>query len=165
MLNYADYSICLVEIPDEISLGISFSGCPRHCTGCHSPHLWDIADEKTWELTESKLLRFVDQYQYITCVLFLGGDWDQDSLYKYVTLLKDKRPNLKVALYSGSDSLESVSESILTQLDYIKIGSYKATLGGLTSPITNQRLYKREGTRLVDITNKFRGDVHAIRAV
>ena len=39
--------------------------------------------------------------------------------------------------------------------DYIKLGPYIESLGGLKSPTTNQRLYKREGDCWKDITATF----------
>jgi len=39
--------------------------------------------------------------------------------------------------------------------DYVKLGPYVEALGGLKSPTTNQRLYKRVGDSWQDITSSF----------
>ena len=39
--------------------------------------------------------------------------------------------------------------------DYVKLGQYIESLGGLKSPTTNQRLYKRENDNWTDITSVF----------
>ena len=40
-LRYISTSIVLQEVPDEISLAISISGCTHKCDGCHSAYLWE----------------------------------------------------------------------------------------------------------------------------
>ena len=47
--------------------------------------------------------------------------------------------DLKTAMYTGLEHLES---ELLAMLDYYKLGKYDKNLGGLSSPITNQKLYK-----------------------
>lgn len=83
------------------------------------------------ELFDSLLKRYS---QKITCVLFLGGEWEEDNLVKF--LVHAHQAGLKTALYTG---LEDVSDHLKRHLDYIKIGPWKYQLGGLSSPHTNQR--------------------------
>ena len=47
--------------------------------------------------------------------------------------------NLKTAMYTG---LEHLEPELLAMLDYYKLGKYNKNLGGLSSPSTNQKLYK-----------------------
>ena len=50
MMKYVDVKEVFAEIPDEITLAISISGCPIHCPGCHSQYLWtDIGEPLTEE--------------------------------------------------------------------------------------------------------------------
>ena len=42
-----------------------------------------------------------------------------------------------------------------TAFDYVKLGPYIESLGGLKSEKTNQRLYKRVGEEWQDITSSF----------
>ena len=44
-MKYVDAKIVFQEIPDEITLAISISGCTIHCAGCHSKYLWDDVGE------------------------------------------------------------------------------------------------------------------------
>ena len=46
--------------------------------------------------------------------------------------------------------------SVAGPFDYVKIGPYIESLGGLKSEKTNQRLYKRVGDEWQDITSVFR---------
>ena len=65
---------------------------------------------------------------------------------------------------AGLTAKRSVSETVCQQrglsgvagpYDYIKLGPYIESLGGLKSPKTNQRLYKRVGDEWQDITSSF----------
>ena len=60
-MKYVDTKVVFAEIPDEITLAISISGCPCHCPGCHSSYLAeDIGKVLTYyrieKLLESHLL-------------------------------------------------------------------------------------------------------------
>ena len=64
-------------------------------------------------------------------------------------------PQLRIGWYSGRTDLpEGVAAATF---DYIKLGPYDAARGALTSPETNQRMYRvdRNGT-MEDITYRFR---------
>ena len=72
MLKVASYDIVFQEIPGEVTLALNLPGCPCHCPGCHSQHLWEDVGE---ELNEGLLDALVAKYQgLITCVAFMGGD-------------------------------------------------------------------------------------------
>jgi len=64
---------------------------------------------------------------------------------------------MKTAWYSGRPGDPSHQGAIgnLAILDYVKFGPYIEDLGGLKSPKTNQRLYKRVGEEWTDITSAF----------
>lgn len=124
--------ITFQEVPNETSLYYEISGCPLKCDGCHSPEL---------RLNKGKILDVsqlsADVFKYdslITCVLFMGGDWSPD-LVKLLKVIREN--NLKTALYSGQNS---VSNEIQSQLDYLKTGPFLKSLGGLNSPLTNQKI-------------------------
>ena len=46
MPKYIDARVTFSEVPDEISLCISITGCPYRCFSCHSPHLREDIGEK-----------------------------------------------------------------------------------------------------------------------
>ena len=137
MLKYLYYKEVFKEVPDEITLGISISGCTIRCKGCHSKELWQ--DEGTiLGMTEFQWL--INQHQGITCVCLFGGEHDIDSLKEL--FIYAKRVKLKTAWYCGLEEIPKGKRDIIKYLDYLKLGSYKAELGGLDSPTTNQRLLK-----------------------
>ena len=160
MLKVASFDIVFQEIPGEVTLALNLSNCPCHCQGCHSPHLAeDIGEPLTAELLEGLLARYGSM---ITCVAFMGGDADPAEVARWAEWIKSsnlqifKSSNLKTAWYSGRQQLpESLSGTTGLPFDYVKLGPYIESLGGLKSPTTNQRLYKRVGNDWQDITSVF----------
>ncbi len=150
-MKYLNTAITFREFPDEISLCINISGCKFHCEGCHSPELWeDIGTE----LTFKELHHLISINKGITCIGFMGGDYDTPYLNSLAEYVKNVDPPLKVGWYSGNSKL---SYYINTEwFDYIKLGPYIKKFGGLDNPNTNQKMYKVESDNILkDITYKF----------
>jgi len=140
MLRVASYDIVFQEIPGEVTLALNLSGCPCHCPGCHSPHLAEDIGEP---LDEALLDALIDKYSgLITCVAFMGGDAAPAEVARLAAHIKN---GLKLAWYSGRPALPDCLSGVDGPFDYIKLGPYVEALGGLKSPTTNQRLYKRVG--------------------
>lgn len=138
-LLYAGAAVVFQEVPDEIALAISISGCTRNCEGCHSAHLREYKGRDM--LYDLEYL--IDSHPGITCVCFMGGDQNLRELRSAVNLIRRKYPKLLICLYSGEDDMDKISNIILTlSPDYLKWGSYMKDLGGLDSPITNQQFIK-----------------------
>lgn len=150
-LKYQGYSVVFQEVPDEVSLVISISGCPHRCPGCHSQHLWE--DSGSDVLKDLPVL--LQKYEgLITCLCFMGGDHCPEDLIAGCKLAHDL--GLKTCLYTGLDTLDEVErKNLSTCFDYIKVGHYDATKGGLESPNTNQIFYKHKDNVYTDITSKF----------
>lgn len=152
MLKVASFDIVFQEIPGEVTLALNLSGCPCHCPGCHSQHLWeDIGEEMNAELLSGLLDRYGSM---ITCVAFMGGDQAPEEVAQwaeYVKRIRNQESGIKTAWYSGRMNMPSVAGPF----DYVKIGPYIESLGGLKSEKTNQRLYKRVGDEWQDITSVF----------
>lgn len=154
MLKYLYCKEVFKEVPNEISLGISISGCQIRCQGCHSRELWE---DKGVLLTPIELDKLIEEHEGITCVLFLGGEADIDILTSLCARIK-KVHKLLTAWYCGLDRIPKSKMGIKKFLDYYKTGHYDMELGGLDCATTNQRLYrifhlKEEDTEL-DITKQ-----------
>lgn len=144
------------EIPDELSLGFSVLGCNVHCPHCHSKHTWDIFSKgEGIPLTYEEVKQAIEKQKYMTCVLFFGGEWEQDYLLNLLKQIKNEF-NLKTALYSGRDLKHFFHSPLCDVLDFLKVGSYIKSLGSLIYPSTNQRLYKLKGGNIEkDLTPLF----------
>ena len=154
MLKYLYVQEIFREVPGEISLGISISGCQIRCKGCHSRELWE---DKGTPLTVEELQNLLKQHDGITCLLLMGGEHDIESL---IELFIYARKKVKTAWYCGKDNIPSDKIAILQYLDYYKVGHYDIERGGLDNPNTNQKMYHIEhygdGTFYeTDITYKF----------
>ncbi|MFZ3230688.1 MAG: anaerobic ribonucleoside-triphosphate reductase activating protein [Pseudobdellovibrio sp.] len=133
-MRYLSSQITFQEVPDEISLSFLITGCSLKCPGCHSVDSWNpqIGTELNISNLDNLILKSKDA---ITCVLFMGGEWEHDEL---LVLLKHCRKyNLKTCLYTG---LDDVSALLKQELTYLKTGSWEKNLGGLSSKTTNQKL-------------------------
>ena len=151
-MKVASFDIVFQEIPGEVTLALNLSNCPCHCPGCHSPHLaQDIGEPLNEELLDGLIARYGAM---ITCVAFMGGDANTEEVAKWAAWIK--RAGLKTAWYSGRTSFPSEPRTPSQHsFDYVKLGPYVEALGGLKSPTTNQRLYKRVGDSWEDITSVF----------
>lgn len=156
MLKYLYTKQIFSEIPGEITLGISISGCQIHCNGCHSRELWE---DKGTQLTRKRLESLIIDNQGITCLLLLGGEHDIENLINLFYYVSVTFPKIKTAWYCGLDMIPKDKEEILDYLDYVKTGHFDINLGGLDSKDTNQKLYEIKhtpmGNELNDITYKF----------
>jgi len=125
-------SVVFQEVPNEISLCFSITGCKVGCKGCHSTELWD--DNNGFELTNLKFIQWLNKYKnLISCVVFFGGEWQANSLIEKLMIANNF--GLKTCLYSGRDHLDI---NISQHLTYLKTGDWQAQLGGLESTKTNQ---------------------------
>ena len=153
MLKYVDTKEVFAEIPDEITLAISISGCPIRCKGCHSTYLWENIGEP---LTIDALSLMLTAHRGITCVCFMGGDNSPSEIDQLARWVK-ANSTIRTAWYSGCD--EPSAEVSLSNLDYLKTGPYIAQAGPLSSPTTNQVLWRvrhtEEGNNLENITHRF----------
>jgi len=153
-LKYLTSDVTFLEFPDEISLCINISGCPNKCEGCHSPELWE---DKGALLNINNLESLIEHNEGITCIGLMGGDQDPGEINSLAAYIKESHPTLKVGWYSGKDKLPEEIE--LKNFNYIKLGPYIKSLGGLTNPKSNQNFYEIRdigvGYVLHNVTNKF----------
>ncbi len=152
-MKFADVKEVFAEIPDEITLAISISGCPIQCKGCHSQYLWEDVGQ---ELSTEVLTNLLREHLGVSCVCLMGGDQDPKEVNRLVRHIKENS-RVRTAWYSGRKDLDAGVE--LQNLDYVKLGPWIAERGPLSAPGTNQRFYmvKHEGGAhtLVDQTSRF----------
>lgn len=152
MLRYVNYDIVFQEVPGEVTLAINLSNCPNHCKGCHSPYLMKNVGE---QLTEEVLDGLLTKYgSAITCLCFMGGDIEPSEVERLSIYVSGQtKGRIKTGWYSGKKELPSGCSP--ENFNYIKLGPYIESLGGLNSPSTNQRFYRVEQSGMVDLTGWF----------
>lgn len=134
-LTFTTEQIVWQEVPNEVSLAFLVAGCPLSCKGCHSTDSWKVGQGNP--LTLDYLCHRLDKYNgLLTCVLFMGGEWQADTLSSLLQLVQAK--GLRTCLYTGLEQ-EDVPQKLLPYLTYLKTGRWIAERGGLDSPHTNQR--------------------------
>lgn len=148
-MKYVDVKEVFAEIPDEITLAISISGCPIHCPGCHSQYLWADVGEP---LTVEALSTMLENHIGVTCLCLMGGDQDPAGIDQLARWVRENS-QVRIAWYSGRCELPP--EITPAHFDYLKTGPYDAKCGPLNVKTTNQRLYRVEQGRLTDITHRF----------
>ena len=123
------------EVPGEITLALSISNCQIKCKGCNQKELW----EDIGSILDSSVLKtLLRRHRGITCVLFMGSGNKEYQVLNNLAMEAHKN-GLKVAVYLGEDNIpEELDKSYF---DYIKIGHWDTSKGGLDSPTTNQKMY------------------------
>ena len=125
-------TVVFQEVPNEISLCFSITGCKIACKGCHSTELWN--ENNGMALSNETFIQWLSKYKnLITCVVFFGGEWQADALIEKLIIAKNI--GLKTCLYSG---LKYIDINISQYLTFLKTGAWQPELGGLASPSTNQ---------------------------
>lgn len=143
-MNYSDIEIVFQEVPGEISICFTITGCKFQCKGCHSPHLWK--EENGKELTLNKYLEILDKYNgFASCVLFMGGEWFLLELIKYLKIAKKR--GFKTCLYTGE---AKVDQKLLSELTWLKTEPWIQNLGGLESEFTNQKFIEIKTNKILN---------------
>jgi len=168
---YAVGGITLSEIPGKTALVVEFANCQQRCPGCHSKHLWESGED----LSLSEVMTYIDStlQEDVNCILLMGGTTNGiplDDLRKLVEAIY-RYYSIPVAIYSGLPEEETPMDEMAAWygLDWLKTGDYREELGGLESPKSNQKLYRKDFKHLIkdnvlkvkfiweDETYKFRG--------
>jgi len=147
MIRYHSSSVVFQEIPDEITLALEITSCPHRCPECHSPWLREATGK---DLTWVECLRLIKANPGVSCVCFMGGDANHAEVAELCDSIR--RAGFKAAIYSGDEEMDP---ELIDHVDYYKIGPYIKELGPLGSPTTNQRLYRIEDSKVVDLTKRF----------
>lgn len=136
-MYFSEPQIVFQEVPDEISLALSISGCDLGCKGCHSAQTWGYTHGE--KLTEEKIINFINKYKgMFSCFLFYGGEWLEEELIVFFSIIK--KHNIKICLYTGLtfDEFKLKNYQLLNYLDFLKVGRWIKERGGLNSLTTNQ---------------------------
>ena len=149
-MKIASYDVVFQDVPGEVTLSLNLSQCPNCCPGCHSPQL---QEDIGYPLDDDMMNDLLDRYGTdVTCVCFMGGDREPQEVMRLSALVRKR--GLKTAWYSGRQQLPECFDAAV--LDYVKVGPYIESRGPLTSPDTNQIMYRIEDGKMTDITDRFK---------
>lgn len=149
-MRYLKYDVVFQEVPGEISLCFWITGCSIRCGGCNSQELWD--EQAGEDLISNFDGIFKKYYDFISCVLFMGGEKYKEL---FAILEKIQKLNKKTALYTGRE-FKNINSTLLKNLNYIKVNPFNEHLGPLNSPTTNQKFYSlKDGKIDRDLTSTF----------
>jgi anaerobic ribonucleoside-triphosphate reductase activating protein len=154
LVPVVDWGITFNEVPDKVAVYFELGDCNKHCKGCHSPELWEPMEGAPLDVFAKIAAMAVDKGANAICVL--GGtdcnSFSRDTLVFFLRVLAKTAP---VCLYAGSDDIKAMQElAEQGECTWLKTGSYKEELGGLQSPTTNQRFFKREQRQHIDYRNR-----------
>ncbi|WP_196599045.1 hypothetical protein [Pectinatus frisingensis] len=134
--------ITLTEVPNKVAVYFEIGECVRNCKGCHSEHLRCKVNEK---MSLYQMMQYAEAQvdKGANAIVLMGGTTNglsDEELEELIIVMSGIAP---VCLYTGTDD-ESFHRWLAQKLPltWLKTGSYKAALGGLQSPTTNQRFYK-----------------------
>lgn len=136
--------ITLNEVPDKVAFFIELGSCTQRCKGCHSKELWEEVKEPT---SLDVLLKEAEEAidKGADAIVLMGSTCNGLNIKELSIILQALSDIAPTCLYSGSDNQKLnffLAEN--TNITWIKTGSYKEELGGLSSPKTNQRFYRKE---------------------
>jgi anaerobic ribonucleoside-triphosphate reductase activating protein len=147
-MNVYRITTSFIEVPGELSVILSITGCPMRCKNCHSKELWDSNNGQ--EITKFEFNELLKKYKGIaTCITFFGGEWHKEEFLEFLRMAV--LSGFKTCLFTG---LTNVPNTIKELLTYLKTGPYIESLGGLESENTNQKLVNLKTN--TDITHQFR---------
>lgn len=127
MIRYADIIRESVVDGPGIRVVAFLQGCPRHCYGCHNENL--ISLEGGEFVTEEEFANIIlSQLSPIhRGITFSGGDpiIQSDQLEQVISIIKAKRPNIDIWVYTGYVYEEISRLSIMKQIDVLVDGPFE----------------------------------------
>lgn len=135
--------ITLNEVPDHVAFYFEIGNCTQNCPHCHSPHLTVQQTLAFTSIEDMERMAERAAEQGANAIALMGGTTNGLRESDIIQILRCLSVILPVCLYSGSDDAER--DRYLAEqgnATWLKTGSYKAELGGLTSATTNQHFYR-----------------------
>lgn len=151
-----------MDISNGLGVGAALfvQGCHFHCKNCFNPETWDFDGGKEYtEETQQTILKLIEP-EYITRFSILGGEplepQNHFELAKLINLIKEKRPDVKIWVYTGYTYENLVNkestyvEYLLNNIDVLVDGQFQEDKKDLTYPFagsTNQRVILMQESR------------------
>ena len=145
MLKVADILSESVVDGKGLRTVVFLQGCPRHCKGCHNAPLIPFEGGKPYTpqaLADAILAKLSPIHRGIT---FSGGDplAQKDDLDKVVDLLREKKPDLNIWVYTGYLFEEVKDYSVVKKINVLVDGPFILEQRDISLPFkgsSNQRV-------------------------
>lgn len=133
-----------------------------HCKNCFNPETWNFNGGKEFTDKEVNTILELIEPEYITRFSILGGESLEScnlfELAKLINLILQKKPNIKIWVYTGYTYEELLEREkslqylkfILNNIDVLVDGQFQEDKKDLTYPFagsTNQRIIDMRETR------------------
>lgn len=161
MIRYHDIVNESVVDGTGIRLTVFLQGCPRHCEGCHNPELLSMEGGtavREEEFADQLLGKLSPLHRGIT---FSGGDplAQPEALLKVINLLKKRKTNLDVWVYTGYTFEEVKNWPVLKIIDVLVDGPFLLKEKNLGLPFRGSN-----NQRIIDVAETIqRGEVTEFR--
>lgn len=173
-MRFADIDKCECNNGLDIGISIYLQGCSHACKGCFNPETWDFCGGKEFTDDVQEYILNLIEKPYIKRVTLTGGDplEPQNSFHlaELINLIKRKRPDIKIWVYTGytienlySRCYSTIGEDseatptqcrylryILNSIDVLVDGQFQEDKKDLTYPFagsTNQRVISMQESR------------------
>lgn len=145
MIRYAN--IISSSVVDGLGIRVVafLQGCPFRCEGCHNPALQTVFGGRELpeaEFAEQLLAKITPVHKGIT---FSGGDplMQADELYTVIKIIREKRPDLDIWIYTGFVFEEIIKLPVIGITDVVVDGPFVLNQRDLSLPFRgskNQRI-------------------------
>lgn len=151
----------IVDCDNGFCVSVWLQGCPYHCKGCHNPQTWDFNSGKEIK-NENKFieetLSYINENGIERNLSLLGGEplckegGNVDFSYKLLKAAKEKYPNIKTYVWTGStyEKLKKeINNDIFNYIDILIDGPFILEQRDITLPLrgsSNQRVINIQET-------------------
>lgn len=144
-------------------IGIWFCGCPRRCSGCSNPELWDFKDEYEISIDAAvKLVSVISSENKVDGFTITGGDplYQANEFRAFLKKIKEISPDILVYTGYNLEDIEQINlENIAVLIDgeYIEDRNNNCLLRGSDNQkiyILDEKLKEKYTKYLQEETNK-----------
>lgn len=146
-MRYASMRNFDITNGEGVGVALFVQGCAFHCKDCFNSSTWDFNGGKEYTRdTEEMFLTYVSP-DYIQRVTILGGEpmhpANRESVLALCKRIRKEYPDKKIWVYTGYLYEYLISESDLSDIDYLIDGQFVAELADYRLPFrgsSNQRI-------------------------
>lgn len=163
-MRYAQIRSMDVSNGEGIGVSLFTQGCPYHCKGCFNAETWNFKGGRLYEDKQKDKILELIQNPYVSRFSILGGEpltpQNIVELFLLVQQIKEKRPDLKVWCWTGTNIEEILTYPNNSDAEFSSLPWSKDTYAVLLKFLADEVDYLVEGRFIEeekDLTLKFCG--------